>query len=204
MILPRRFLCVITDEHLCPIELASMALDGGARMVQLRRKNASGRELFEWAVRIQELCRKRNAIFIVNDRVDIALAMQADGVHVGQDDLPASEVRSLLGPGSIIGVSVSNVAEAEKASLDGADYIGVGHIFPTVSKEKTTLPLGTSPIREIGKAAGLPMIAIGGIDAGNAQDVMKAGVSGLAVISAVSGAPDPVAATRELVNIIRQ
>ncbi|HWR00738.1 MAG TPA: thiamine phosphate synthase [Chlorobaculum sp.] len=204
MTLPRKFLCVITDEHLCPIELAGMALDGGARMVQLRRKNASGRELFEWSVRIQELCRRRDAIFIVNDRVDIALAMRADGVHVGQDDLPASLVRSLLGPDSIIGVSVSNVAEAEKARLDGADYIGVGHIFPTVSKEKTTLPLGTSPIREIGKAAGVPMIAIGGIDAGNVQDVMTAGVSGIAVISAVSGAPDPVAAARELVNIIRQ
>lgn len=204
MTLPRKFLCVITDEHLCPIELAGMALDGGARMVQLRRKNASGRELFEWSVRIQELCRRRDAIFIVNDRVDIALAIRADGVHVGQDDLPASLVRSLLGPDSIIGVSVSNVAEAEKARLDGADYIGVGHIFPTVSKEKTTLPLGTSPIREIGKAAGVPMIAIGGIDAGNVQDVMTAGVSGIAVISAVSGAPDPVAAARELVNIIRQ
>jgi thiamine-phosphate pyrophosphorylase len=202
MTLPRRFLCVITDESLCPVELAGMALDGGARMVQLRRKTASGLELYEWAVRIQELCRQREAIFIVNDRVDIALAMHADGVHLGQDDLPASAARSLLGPDALIGVSVANTAEAEKARRDGADYIGAGHIFPTFSKEKTTPPLGTSPIRDIGKAAGLPVVAIGGIGADNVQEVMKAGASGIAVISAVSGANDPVAAARFLVDRI--
>ncbi|HWQ25314.1 MAG TPA: thiamine phosphate synthase [Chlorobaculum sp.] len=202
MTLPRRFLCVITDESLCPVELAGMALEGGARMVQLRRKTASGLELYEWAVRIQELCRQREAIFIVNDRVDIALAMHADGVHLGQDDLPASAARSLLGPDAIIGVSVANTSEAEKARYDGANYIGAGHIFPTLSKEKTTPPLGTSPIRDIGKAAGLPVVAIGGIGADNVQEVMKAGASGIAVISAVSGANDPVAAARDLVDRI--
>jgi thiamine-phosphate pyrophosphorylase len=171
-------------------------------MVQLRRKTASGLELYEWAVRIQELCRQREALFIVNDRVDIALAMHADGVHLGQDDLPASAARSLLGPDAIIGVSVANAAEAEKARHDGADYIGAGHIFPTFSKDKTTAPLGTSPIRAIGKAAGMPVVAIGGIGAGNIQEVMKAGASGIAVISAVSGTDDPVAATRDLVGRI--
>ncbi|NTW51380.1 MAG: thiamine phosphate synthase [Chlorobiaceae bacterium] len=204
MILPRKFLCVITDEHLCPVKLAGMALDGGARMVQLRRKTASGRELYEWASRIQELCRQRDAVFIVNDRVDIALAMHADGVHLGQDDLPASAARSLLGPDTIIGVSVSSAAEAEKARDDGADYIGAGHIFPTFSKEKTSPPLGTAPIREIAKASGLPVVAIGGINMDNLRKVMAAGASAVAVISAVSGAIDPVSATRTLVNQIWQ
>jgi thiamine-phosphate pyrophosphorylase len=204
MTLPRRFLCVIIDERLCPVELAGMALDGGARMVQLRRKTASGLELYEWAVRIQELCRQRDAIFIVNDRIDIALAMHADGVHLGQEDLPASAARSLLGPDAIIGVSVSSVAEAQQASLDGANYIGVGHIFPTFSKEKLTPPLGTESISQIGKAAGLPVVAIGGIGSGNVLDVIKAGASGIAVISAVSGADNPTEATRDLVNRIWQ
>jgi thiamine-phosphate pyrophosphorylase len=204
MTLPRKFLCVITDERHCPVELAGMALDGGARMVQLRRKAASGRELYEWALRIQELCRQRDALFIVNDRVDIALAMHADGVHLGQEDLPASAARKILGPDAIIGVSVSSVAEAEQAVKDGADYIGVGHIFPTISKEKLSPPLGTASISQIGNAAGVPVIAIGGIDAGNIHEVMKAGASGIAVISAVSGADDPTAAARDLVNRIWQ
>ena len=202
MMLPHRFLCVITDEHHCPVELAGQALEGGARMVQLRRKEASGRELFAWAVRIQELCRQHEALFIVNDRVDIALAMKADGVHLGQDDLPARAARSLFGPDAIIGVSVSSVAEAAQASLDGADYIGVGHIFPTFSKEKTTPPLGTAVIESIRKAAGLPVVAIGGIGLKNAYEVMKAGASGIAVISAVSDAGNPKEASIALVRQI--
>ncbi|NTU58220.1 MAG: thiamine phosphate synthase [Chlorobiaceae bacterium] len=204
MNLPRRFLCVITDERACPVELATMALDGGARMVQLRRKTASGRELYEWAVRIQELCRQREAMFIVNDRLDIALAMHADGVHLGQQDLPAKIARALLGPEAIIGVSVSTPAEAENAGRDGANYIGVGHIFPTFSKDKPSPPLGMASINPIGKAAGLPVIAIGGIETGNIREVMKAGASGIAVISAVCGADHPAAAARELVNKIWQ
>jgi thiamine-phosphate pyrophosphorylase len=202
MMLPNRFLCVITDEHRCPVELAGYALEGGARMIQLRRKMASGRELFAWAVRIQELCRQHEALFIVNDRVDIALAMNADGVHLGLDDLPARAARSLLGPDAIIGVSVSNTAEASQATLDGADYIGAGHIFPTFSKEKSTPPLGVAVIESIRKAAGLPLVAIGGISLQNAAEVMNSGASGIAVISAVSGADNPVMATKALIRQI--
>ena len=205
MTFPRRLLCVITDEVSYPVTLARMALEGGAGMVQLRKKTASGRELYEWAVRIQELCRQRHALFIINDRVDIALAMHADGVHLGQLDLPASAARALLGPDPLIGVSVSTPEEAVRAAEDRASYIGVGHIFPTFSKDKPSKPLGTSALRTIANAAsGLPVIAIGGIDLDNAGEVIRAGATGIAVISAVSGSEDPVSATRDLFNSIRQ
>jgi thiamine-phosphate pyrophosphorylase len=204
MTLPRRLLCVITDEISDPVALARMALEGGAGMVQLRRKTASGRELYEWAVRIQELCRQRHSLFIINDRVDIALAMHADGVHLGQQDLPASAARTLLGPETLIGVSVSTPEEAVRAAEDRASYIGAGHIFPTFSKDKPSKPLGTTAIQTIANAAGLPVIAIGGIDLNNAGEVIRAGATGIAVISAVSGSDDPASATRELVHRIRQ
>lgn len=204
MNIPKRLLCVITDEASCPVELARQALDGGAGMVQLRRKTASGRELYQWALRIQALCHQHQALFIVNDRVDIALAMQADGVHLGQQDIPASAARRLLGPDLLIGVSVGGVEEALKAARDGANYLGFGHIFRTFSKNKTTEPTGTDPIRVVGKATSLPVIAIGGIDSSNASEVIKAGATGIAVISAVSASPDPKAAARQIVNIIRQ
>jgi len=204
MNIPRRLLCVITDQQSNPVELARMALEGGARMVQLRRKSASGRDLFEWAVRIQALCREYEALFIVNDRLDIALAAHADGVHLGQQDMPVASARALLGPETLIGVSVSTPSEAAKAAEAGADYLGVGHIFPTSSKEKPMPPIGTGAIRPIIEASGLPVIAIGGIELQNVAEVIKAGASGVAVISAVSGSADPVAATRELVKRIRQ
>jgi thiamine-phosphate pyrophosphorylase len=202
MSLPHRFLCVITDDLCNPVELAQMALAGGARMLQLRRKSASGRELFEWAVRIQELCHGHEALFIVNDRVDIAIAMQADGVHLGQEDLPAAAARAMLGPDAIVGVSACNVDEAIRARDDGADYIGLGHIFPTFSKDKPFPPLGTVAIGEVRKVVGLPVVAIGGIGAQNVTEVMQAGASGIAVISAVAGAENPSAAARDLVQRI--
>lgn len=204
MIIPRRLLCVITDQESNPVELARMALEGGAGMIQLRRKSASGRELFEWALRIQALCRKYRALFIVNDRVDIAMATHADGVHLGQQDMPVASARALLGPETLIGVSVSSAEEAKKAAGEGADYLGVGHIFPTSSKHKPMPPIGTAAIRPIMEAAGLPLIAIGGIEAANAAEVIRAKASGVAVISAVSASDDPVAATRELVKRIKE
>lgn len=204
MKIPKRLLCVITDEQASPVELARQALEGGARMVQLRRKQASGRELYEWALRIQELCRQHQALFIVNDRVDIALAVKADGVHLGQQDMAAALARKLLGPDTLIGVSVGNVEEAARAAAEGADYLGVGHIFRTTSKEKMTEPIGIHAIRPVAEKSGLPVIAIGGIDSSNAFEVIKAGASGVAVISAVSASPDPEEATRKLVGILRQ
>jgi thiamine-phosphate pyrophosphorylase len=202
--LPRRFLCVITGENRCPVELASMALAGGADMIQLRKKNAAGRELFGWAIRIQELCREQGAVFIINDRVDIALAMQADGVHLGQNDLPVEAARSVLGPEAVIGISVSTLSEATSASRNGASYLGLGHIFPTGSKVKSGSSLGTETIRNIAGSVRLPVLAIGGITAENASEVILAGASGIAVIAAVSGAENPEKAARQLVRQIRQ
>lgn len=198
----RRFLCVITDEHRSPIEQAEMAIEGGARMIQLRNKKANGRDLFLQALRLQELCRSRQTILIINDRVDIALAMQADGVHLGQHDLPARAARSLLGADAVIGVSVSNAEEARQAEADGADYIGLGHIFPTLSKEKSSPPLGILAISEVKQAVSLPLVAIGGITLDKIPEVIRAGASGIAVISAVSRAVDPTLAARNMVREI--
>jgi thiamine-phosphate pyrophosphorylase len=153
---------------------------------------------------MQELCRQHNALFIVNDRVDIALAMGADGVHLGQQDMPVSVARRLLGAETIIGVSVSSETEAVLAAEAGASYLGVGHIFRTVSKQKTTPPIGLESVRPVCLASALPVIAIGGIDLTNAAGVIDAGATGIAVISAVSGSSDPETATRKFMNIIRQ
>jgi thiamine-phosphate pyrophosphorylase len=199
-----KFLCVITGIRSDPVSTAESALSAGAGMIQLRHKSATGSELYAWAVRIQELCSQYGSAFIVNDRIDIALAMHADGVHLGQNDLPASVARSLLGPATIIGVSVSNYAEAQRAADQGADYIGVGHIFLTVSKQKINPPIGLHTLREITARISLPVVAIGGIDEKNAEEVLRAGASGIAVISAVSDAENPLLAARRFVELIRR
>jgi len=197
------FLCLITDESLSPVDLAGKALEGGAAMIQLRHKYANGEQLYQWAVAIQALCRKHKAIFIVNDRVDIALAAGADGVHLGQQDLPAAAARKLLGDGRIMGISVSSPLEAFAAEKNGADYIGFGHIFPTGSKAKTNDPVGPESIANVRAAIKIPIIAIGGISAKNALLPINAGASGIAVISAVSRADDPKKAARELVELLQ-
>ena len=195
MKIERTTLCCITSDSSCPVMQAEKALKGGATMIQLRRKSASGSELYEWSKSIQELCRAHNAIFIVNDRLDIALAANADGVHLGQEDLPADAAKKLLGKDKILGVSVSSVTEAEKAGRSGADYIGFGHIYPTASKQKSCRPVGPDSITEVVRALLLPVIAIGGITLDNVCEVINAGASGVAVISAVAEAPDPEKAT---------
>ncbi len=197
------FLCCITADTSCPATQAEKALKGGATMIQLRQKTASGSALCSWSLRIHELCRAFNALFIINDRIDIALAAGADGVHLGQQDLPADAARKLLGDNKVIGVSVSSAEEAEKAEKDGCDYVGLGHIFPTSSKKKTGEPLGPSRITEIFQRISLPIIAIGGLTAGNASGVIEAGASGIAVISAVADAPDPQQAASELIQTMQ-
>jgi len=139
--------------------------------------------------------------FIVNDRVNVALAIGADGVHVGQSDMPAVEVRRLIGPDKILGVSVSTAAQAIKAQEDGADYLGVGPVFPTQTKTDADPPIGLSVLAEIRKAVSLPIIAIGGINQSNARKVMQF-ANGIAVIGAVMSAKDPLQATRNLAIIL--
>ncbi len=198
------FLCVITDEALCPLSLAEKALKGGATMIQLRHKQASGSQLFLWAVEIRKLCQKHQAICIINDRVDIAMASQANGVHLGQQDMPIDAARKLLGKHRIIGVSASSVKEAVQAEKDGADYIGFGHIFPTSSKEKDYSPLGAETLRQAAALLSLPIVAIGGISLENAALLISSGASAVAVISAVSRAPDPTFATHKLLCAINK
>ncbi len=198
------FLCVITDEALCPVSLAEKALEGGAAMIQLRHKSASGSQLFSWAIEIVNSCKRYNALCIINDRVDIAMASKADGVHLGQQDMPATVARKLMGKKSIIGVSTSSIEEAILAEKDGADYIGFGHIYPTSSKEKGYPPLGPETLQEVSKLISLPIVAIGGISLKNAASLISLGASGVAVISAVSRAVDPSRAAQKLVSAIKK
>ena len=191
-------LCCITPEEGDPVLFSEQVLKGGADMIQLRRKRAPGRDLCRWSEDIQQLCRRHNALFIVNDRLDIALSVGADGVHLGQEDIPAAEARALLENGKLLGVSVSSAEEALRAENDGADYVGFGHIFPTSSKQKPGRPTGTERLGETARSTGLPVLAIGGITGDTLGEVIEAGAWGIAIISAVSTAPDPTLATRNL------
>lgn len=196
-------LCCITADSSCPVTQAKKALEGGATMIQLRRKLASGSELYTWTEKIQKLCRRHNAVCIVNDRVDIALAAKADGVHLGQEDLPLEAARKLLGNQRIIGATISTVTEAKRAERQGCSYAGLGHIFPTVSKTKSSEPVGLKRIREISAFLTVPILAIGGIGTDNVCEVISAGADGIAVISAVSDAADPVKAAAELLKTMQ-
>ncbi len=196
------FLCVITDEAICPVSLAEEALKGGAAMIQLRHKSASGSQLFSWAVAIRKMCQQYQALCIINDRVDIALASDADGVHLGQQDMPAAIARKIMGNNCIIGVSTSSIEEAIQAEEDGADYIGFGHIYPTSSKEKNNPPLGIETLQKVAALISLPIVAIGGINQKNAALIISSGASGVAVIAAVSQTDKPSSATLNLVCAI--
>ena len=197
--LDRLHLCVITDPGLAGrdrdhVAIAAAAAAGGADMIQLRDKSGDLRALLPQARAIQALCRAHGAIFIVNDRLDLALAAGADGVHVGQDDLPAESARHLLGPGRLLGVSTHDRAQAKAAEAAGADYIGFGPMFPTGTKETGYTPRGLEGLREIRAAVRLPVLAIGGITLETAADVIAAGATAPAVISAIVAAPDIAAA----------
>ncbi len=197
---------VLTDRVLSlgrdMVTVATAALDGGATVIQLRDKTASTRLLIEEAVALRALTRERGAMLIVNDRIDVALAVDADGAHVGQDDMPAALARQLLGPERILGVSAGNLEEAAEAIIAGADYLGVGPIYATASKADAGQPQGTALLRELAAQHTLPLIAIGGIHAENAAEVIQAGATGIAVISAVVSAPDITAATHDLRQIL--
>ncbi len=199
-------LYIITDEILAPgcshIQIAKESLSGGAKIIQLREKRRSGRELYAIAQEIRSLCSQYNARFIVNDRLDIALASGADGVHLGQDDLPLSAARRLAPRPFLIGVSVGTVEEAVLAEREGADYLGVGPVYPTGTKPDAGPPVGPELIRIIRAAVTIPIVAIGGITLSNAGDVLAAGADGIAVISAVICSPDIAAASRKFADLM--
>jgi len=177
-------------------------LAGGCRMIQLREKEWPSGRLLPLAERMRDRCRRAGATFIVNDRVDLALAVGADGVHLGQDDLPPRAARPLLRPGMVLGRSTHSAGQAREAQVEGADYIAVGSMFPTHTKADFQL-VGPELIRAIRPETRSPLVGIGGVTRENVAEVIRAGADGVAVISAVCGAPDPAAATREFLAAIR-
>ena len=181
--------------------LLEAVLAGGGRLVQLREKYRPAADVYPVARALGERCRRAGALFIVNDRADLALAVGADGLHVGQEDLPAAAARRLLAPGMILGVSTHDPRQAREALADGADYVAVGSIFPTGSKAAFQL-VGPELIQALRPDIPVPLVAIGGITIENVDEVIAAGADGVAVISAVCAAPDPEEATRRLLERI--
>jgi thiamine-phosphate pyrophosphorylase len=179
----------------------STAVACGVRVVQYRNKNAKTREMYEEAVCLREIC--RDTLFLINDRVDIALAVNADGVHLGQSDMPCGAARRLLGEKKIIGITVHNLAEAVQAESIGADYLGVSPIFQTATKPDAGKPAGISLIEEIRAIVDIPLIAIGGIDHSNAIDVIRAGADGLCAISCVVAKEDVKAEIKKFQDSFR-
>ena len=179
-------------------ELARLALAGGADAIQFREKSGSTRGMIEIARALTGICRERGACLIVNDRLDVALAADADGVHLGLDDFPPSLARKLLGPDRVVGASALTVEEAIAGMRAGADYIGAGPVYATGSKPDAPLPIGAEGLRAIVRAVEIPVIAIGGVTAARVPEILATGAHGIAVIEAVAGDPDPTAATRRL------
>ena len=197
-------LVVITDERLAePLGLEhvlSQALEAGAPAIQLRAKDATAREVTAMARRLLPMVRSAGALFFVNDRLDVALATGADGVHLGPDDLPVKEVRSAVPRDFIVGYSTADPEEAARAEADGADYLGSGTVYPTTNKPDPGEVIGLSGLQRVVKAVSIPVVGIGGITPERAVDVAGVGARGIAVIGAVVGAPDPGEAVRRLLR----
>ncbi len=179
-------------------KLAEKALKGGVRTIQLREKKLPAKEVYETAKRLRKLTYEYDALLIINDRVDIAIASYADGVHVGQSDLPVMAIRDFFD--GVVGVSAHTVEEAKEAEKY-ADYLGVGPVFRTATKEDAKSPIGVDGLQEIVGAIRIPVIGIGGINESNAVDVLKCGVVGVAVVSAIAGKRNVVEAARRLVEL---
>lgn len=186
-----------------PVPLAEAVVEGGATLIQLRDKNSTTRAMIAGAKAVIAALAGSGVPVLINDRVDVALASGAAGVHLGQDDMPAETARRLLGPEAIIGITVRSVEEARAAPVEHADYVGVGGVFSTVSKDNPTPPIGLEGLTRLAgvlraKRPDIPLAAIAGITADNAADIIAAGADGIAVISALAQRTDPKAAAREL------
>lgn len=188
-------------------EIVAAAIDGGIDAVQLREKHTTARERYELGIELRELTREAGIDLLVNDRVDIAAAIGADGVHLGDDDLSIAVARSILGPDAVVGRSVSSVEGAQAAEANGADYLGVGAVFATTSKtdvEEENNGIGLDHVTGIAASVEVPLVGIGGLTAENAASVITAGADGVAVISAITAAEDPARATRELQTAVER
>jgi thiamine-phosphate pyrophosphorylase len=195
---------VLTGPDGGPGALAAVAaaVDAGAPVVQVRVKGCTDRELHDFARSVVEICRAGGATCLVDDRVDVALAVGADGTHLGEHDLPLAAARRLAGPGHLLGGTARDPERARQLVAEGADYVGVGPAYPTTTKTGLPAALGPAGIRTVADAVDVPVIAIGGVTAARIGELMAAGAHGVAVIGAVTGAPDPAAATRELLGAL--
>lgn len=176
------------------------AIKGGVTVVQIREKTADTLDFYNLALKVKGITTKYNVPLIINDRVDIALAIDADGVHVGQSDMPCDVTRRLIGEDKILGVSAATVSEAKKAEKDGADYIGTGAVFPTATKDDAP-SVTKEGLKEVVESIDIPVVAIGGINHDNASELKDTGIAGLSVVSAIMSAENPKKASEELLNI---
>lgn len=186
-----------------PAQTCARVAEVGVRLIQLRMKDVPDASAYALAAQVATELRRRGALLVVNDRVDLALAVDADGVHIGAGDLPASIARRLIGHDRILGASAHNATEATNAVQSGADYVGCGSVFPTTTKGDAAVR-GLDVVREVRAATVVPLYGIGGIDAGNAARVIQAGADGVAVIRAIGDAADPAAAAKQLLDVVRR
>ena len=195
-------LCLVTSRELAGgrslSAVVGAAVAGGVTMVQLREKDAPTRTFIDEAAALRLLLRDKQVPLLINDRVDVALAIGADGVHVGQDDMPLADVRRLMGPVALIGLSITGDEDMARPDAAAADYLGIGPVFPQTTKADAAAALGLDGLARLRRAATRPVMAIGGIGRTNASAVMRTGVDGLAVVSGIMAAPDPQAAARLL------
>ena len=182
------------------LSVCEEVLANGATFLQIREKDLSAEAFEAEAAKLKALCEKHRVPYVVNDSVEIALAIDADGVHVGQSDIRGRDIRALIGPDKILGISAGTVVEAVAAEAAGADYIGVGAVF-TTSTKRNARNLSVEKLREIAEAVSIPVVAIGGINAGNLMELKGSSVDGVAVVSAIFAAEDPGRATRELLEL---
>ena len=187
-----------TDEEF--LNIIEEAIKGGTTIVQLREKTASTKEFYDLALKVKEITSRYDVPLLINDRIDIALAVGSEGVHIGQDDMPADIAREIIGEDKILGVSASTVEEAKKAEIDSADYIGSGAVFPTATKDDAD-SVSKEELKEIVDSIDIPVVAIGGITVENAHTLKGSGIAGFSVVSAIMSAEDPKEASEKLKEI---
>ena len=199
-------LYLVTDRGLArgrsTLEIVKAAVKGGTTCVQLREKECSTREFIEQAASIKDFLRSRSVPLIINDRVDVALAIDADGVHLGQTDMPLATAKKILADAMIIGISAESLEDAIEAEKGGADYLGVSPIYVTPTKTDTAPPLGLEGLRAIRQAVNLPLVGIGGLNQANSASVIQNGADGVAVVSAIVAAANPTAAAGDIRRVI--
>ena len=199
-------LYLVTDTEICPrkklCQTVENAILGGVTMVQLREKDLDSRTFYQEALALKEITSRYGIPLLINDRLDIALAIDADGLHIGQSDLPVAVVRRILGPDKLLGVSVDTLAQAETAKRAGADYFGVGAVFPTTTKDDASY-VGIQIPGEIRRALNLPVVGIGGISKETLPLLYGSGIDGIAVVSAIMASSDPQAASKILREMVK-